>query len=220
MIEKTWRGHKIQLRPVSSDSACYRQILGNDAFQPLAGMSDVRLVIDAGANIGLSSLWFLDTFPDAEILAIEPEPGNFLAMCENLRPHLRRVIPLNAALWPGHSALIVEPGKYRDGREWATQVRECEPGECFSCFGFSVENLLKSTEQKRVDILKIDIEGAEAKLFAGNCDWLENVRAMVVELHDDSHFGPATPIFEQAIAGRGFEVTRRGELTFCRREFL
>ena len=219
IIERDWFGHALKLRAGTSDSASYRQVLIDGAFVPLADMQDVRLVVDAGANVGFATVWFLDTFPDCEVMAIEPEPGNFAAMCENIGPHIRRVVPLQGALWPNHAPLIVEPGKFRDGREWSTQVRECEPGECYSCFGFSVPNLLKTTTHERIDILKIDIEGAEAKLFAESCEWLDHVRVLVVELHDDSHFGPASPVFERAIAGRGFTVMRHGELTFCWREF-
>ena len=64
----------------------------------------------------------------------------------------------------------------------------------------------------------MDIEGAEAIVFASDASpesWLHRVDAIVIELHDDSVFGPCSELFHRAVKDYGFEITRSGELTVC-----
>jgi hypothetical protein len=72
---------------------------------------------------------------------------------------------------------------------------------------------------ERVSLLKIDIEGAEAVVFnAPNLSWLDRVDNIAIELHDDSQFGMAAPIFWRAVQDRGFSFIKRGELVIGMRE--
>jgi hypothetical protein len=67
--------------------------------------------------------------------------------------------------------------------------------------------------------LKMDIEGAEAVVFADpSCQqWLPKTEAIAIELHDDSGFGPASDLFHAAIRDQRFQVSHSGELTICLR---
>ena len=107
---------------------------------------------------------------------------------------------------------------YRDGREWTVQVRECKPGEEAEMQATDVGTLLKESGLDRISILKIDIEGAEAVVFAHNYEyWLQYVDNMVIELHDDSFFGKASDIVLNTInSGRSFNISQSGELTVCK----
>jgi hypothetical protein len=71
---------------------------------------------------------------------------------------------------------------------------------------------------ERVSILKIDIEGAEAEVFAAECSWLERIDTLAIELHEDSMFGNGRAVFTQAIADTDFELSTRGDLTICQRK--
>jgi hypothetical protein len=64
--------------------------------------------------------------------------------------------------------------------------------------------------------LKVDIGGAEAIVFGENTACRDKVEAIAIELHDDSSFGGGTGAFNAAIQGRGFGISRSGELTICR----
>jgi FkbM family methyltransferase len=207
----------IALRPGTSDAYVYHQVVTHRGFACLDDLPEVGLVIDAGANIGLASAHFLDAFPDCHVVAIEPCGDNFALMRHNLAHYGDRVTTLQAGLWSHSTGLVVRTEPYRDGREWARQVRECEPGEPSEMAGIDVASILALSGFDRVSLLKIDIEGAEAVVFAGDCDWLDSVDAIAIELHDDSIFGNASRPFFAAIAGRGFSVTTSGELTICRR---
>lgn len=80
-----------------------------------------------------------------------------------------------------------------------------------------IKGLLERSGKARISLLKIDIEGAEARLFASRYEaWLPYVDNLVIELHDDTSYGNASDIFFRAIKGRKFTVSRSGELTVCR----
>jgi len=64
-----------------------------------------------------------------------------------------------------------------------------------------------------LSVLKMDIEGAEVQVFSGDLSWIERVDCMVIELHDDSSFGPATSKIVPLLESAGFSRTQSGELT-------
>src|SRR5690606_14350028 len=115
------------------------------------------------------------------------------------------------------TGLALQRAAYRDGREWSKQVRECEPAEAAEMEAIDVPTILSDSKSERISLLKMDIEGAEAVVFRNHVDWLDKVDAMAIELHDDSEFGNASEAFDAAVKGRGFQISRSGELTICLR---
>ena len=117
------------------------------------------------------------------------------------------------------SDLEIESAPYRDAAEWSRQVRRAADGASSAALrAVDVPWMMEQLGCDRVSILKCDIEGAEVEVFGPSCrSWIDRCDAIAVELHDDSAFGPATPVFERALAGLPFEVTRFGELSLCRR---
>jgi hypothetical protein len=81
-----------------------------------------------------------------------------------------------------------------------------------------IGSLLAGSGHERISILKMDVEGAEAEIFSQPCDWLDRVDALVIELHGPPHFPDGATPFHAAMEGRGFELSRAGELTVCRRK--
>ena len=49
----------------------------------------------------------------------------------------------------------------------------------------SMYTLIRQLEWNRIGLLKMDIEGHEKVLFAGDCSWLDQVDSMCIEWHDD-----------------------------------
>lgn len=209
--------HPLLLRRGSADALVFQQIFVQREYACLAGLRAVETVIDLGANAGYSAAWFLSRWPAARVLAVEPDADNFALLSRNVAPFGNRAIPLRAGVWTRSVGLKMEETVFRGGGEWARQVREARPGEAADVPGFDVPALIERTGAERISLLKMDVEGAEAAIFAGPCDWLDRVDALAVELHDDSAFGNATAAFERAIAGRGFTISCCGELTVCLR---
>lgn len=209
--------HPLYYRLGSSDLGVFHQIFIDREYDPLCNMRKVHSVIDCGANVGYSSAFFLSQFPSCRVVAVEPDSGN-CAMCErNLRAYGSRAVVVRAGIWSQNVPLKIAQERYRDGREWTVQVRPCEVHEAPDFEGLTVASLIANFGFTRISVLKMDIEGAEAVVFQGNIDWIDRVDAIAIELHDDSSFGRASEIFYAAIRGRGFEISRSGELTLCRR---
>lgn len=209
--------HPIFLRGGSSDADVFRQIFVDTEYAPLCGLSDVGLIIDCGANVGYSSAFFLSQFPSSHVIAVEPDSDNFAALQRNLLPYGTRVTLYHAGVWSQTAPLMIERSVYRDGREWATQVRACGLNEPAEFEGISIDTLLEKSGFDRISILKVDIEGAEAVVFRENFGWLDKVDALAIEIHDDTQFGKASEVFEAAVVGQDFEFCKSGELTIAYR---
>jgi FkbM family methyltransferase len=181
----------------------------------LDDLSDVNLVIDCGANVGYSAAYFLTRFPQCKVICIEPDLSNFTLLEQNLSPYQERFRLIRSGIWSHPADLKILETPYRDGREWTVQVRECQVGEVPEMQATDIGTLLKKSGQSRISVLKMDVEGAEAIVFAKNYDsWLPYVDNIVIELHDDSSFGKASDIVMSAISSsKSFNISKSGELT-------
>ncbi len=208
------------IRGNTSDIDVFNQIFIENEYQCLTGIKNVGLVVDCGANVGFSSAYFLSVFPSCHVVAIEPDKENFEALRRNLSSYRNsaRVDLINAGIWSITCRLAVSSESYRDGREWARQVRLAGAYEQSQVDGISIDTVLTNSGFDRISILKIDIEGAEAIVFGSpRLEWLEKVDNIAIELHDDSSFGKASEVFFDAIANQNFKISYSGELTICRR---
>lgn len=205
--------HPLYYRTGTSDLDVIRQVFVDREYECIGDEADVRLVIDCGANIGCTSAYFLRRYPLARVISIEPDPGN-LAICRrNLTPYGERSTLIHSAIWPTPAPMRIERGGFRDGREWAFQVSPAAEGQTPDLIATTIDELIDGSGADRADILKIDIEGAEAALFReGPERWLPRTRHLVIELH-----GPECErAFEGALSGYRYESSQHGELTLCK----
>jgi FkbM family methyltransferase len=209
--------YPLRVRRGSSDPRVFRQIFIKREYSCIDDLEHVGLVIDCGANVGYSSAYFLNRFPACEVIAIEPDSGNFAMLEANVASYGKRARVIRAGVWSHAADLVMSEISYRDGREWARQVRPCHAGEKPDFKGIDIASILASSGHERISLLKMDVEGAEAMIFAEGCEaCLDKVDNIVIELHDDSTFGKASQTFLEAVDGRGFKTSRNGELTVCR----
>jgi FkbM family methyltransferase len=152
-------------------------------------------------------VFFLHLFPQSRIVAVEPAPGNLAVLEKNLAPYGARAHVVRAAVWPTAASLQIERG-FRDGLDWSLQVRPAETG---TVPGVTVPRILERHHLGHVDLLKVDIEGAEYELFRGDTSWLDRVAHLCIELHHDA----ARCAFNAAISGYDCERDERGETTVC-----
>ena len=144
-----------------------------------------KAIVDCGAYVGYSTAYFLNKFPDSRIVAIEADGDNFGVAKLNLSHYEHRVTLLHSAIWSRRGGLVVVRGQYGDGREWANQVRECISGEIADVTAVDLLSLMDDAGLNEVDLLKIDIEGAERVVFTEDYEpWLDRVRNIAIELHD------------------------------------
>lgn len=99
----------ISLRVPSSDIPTYEQVFINQDYDFLVE-TPPKVIVDAGANIGLASVYFANKYPEAMIIAIEPGNDNFEVLKRNVEPY-RNIIPVHSALWSKNGVInLVDPG--------------------------------------------------------------------------------------------------------------
>jgi FkbM family methyltransferase len=167
-------GVDVWLRPGVIDMVTLAQVWGWRQYDlPIAPPATI---IDAGANIGLSTLFFALRWPESSIVAVEPEQENFALLERNLRS-IRNVHAVCAALWKSSDSLVLlnpdaPPNNYRV---------QSGPGDVR---GTTVPELCQAEGWDRIGLLKLDIEGAELEVLRSSSTWIDRVDVLVVELHD------------------------------------
>jgi FkbM family methyltransferase len=204
--------YPVLCRRKSTDILVFGQIFAYREYRCLDEITNPKLIIDCGANIGCSSSYFLTRFPDAKVIAIEPDPDNFKILEMNLAPYKDRVQPLKAAIW-SHSGKVA----LGEGETWSRKVKEISGNDDNDNTVPSVDigTLLDESGHERISILKIDVEGAEKDIFSSNFhSWLSRTDNLVIELHG----AECTSIVEKAMSEMGcFEASHCDELTVWKR---
>jgi FkbM family methyltransferase len=210
---------RIHLRPGESDVSVVRQVfkereyemkkngpIGTRIYKKYAdilGAGRTPVIIDAGANIGASSLWFARQYPLANIIAVEPEPRNVAALRMNVCNE--RGIVVVAAAVGGRPGFV---STYTKVLGWGTTTTR-------SCAGIPVVTMAHAfglVRNGQPFIAKIDIEGFEKDLFSRDFEWLKSVYAVFIEPHDWLMPGQMTSkTFQQAFAKCDFELFIKGE---------
>jgi FkbM family methyltransferase len=158
------------------------------------------LILDAGANIGASCLYFSCIYPGSFVVAIEPERNNCSLLKRNCENRPIRVIEGAIGAEPG-TLFVRDPGL----SDWGFRV--CESGNYQVAVFTPNEILAEYYETEFVPpLFKIDIEGSEELLFSGNLQWLDKFAMIVIELHDWMLPGRrSSRSFLQAVAIREFD---------------
>ncbi len=173
----------IHLRGGTSDPEVFGQVIAARSCEcPLIATPSV--IVDAGANIGLVSVFYALRYPRATIYAIEPEEGNFAVLEKNSAPY-PSIVPIRAALWSGRSILAISyPGLGRASFRTRPPESRASGRDVGRVESLSVQDLIRDRGIDRIDLLKIDIEGAEREVFAEPEAWIGKVDCIVAELHD------------------------------------
>lgn len=203
--------HRIHLRLKTTDMSAYSEIL-------LRGLYDFELpftpktVVDAGANIGMASIYFAHRYPEAKIVAIEAEGANFDMLAKNVRPY-SQITPVHAALWNRDGEISVTTPNPDTGAfgEWGFVTHD-GPGS--KVRAITMPTLMKEMQIPSIDLLKMDIEGAEKEVFE-SCNWVDNMRCMMIELHDRHKPGCSEAVHS---ACAGFSVSQREDTTVYLKE--
>lgn len=183
---------EIALRLRSSDIEVFLQVVMNgeygDAVALLDDVPGPLKVIDAGANVGLTTLYLKCFRPDAHVVAVEPEPGNFLRLSQCVAENrLSNVTLVNEGLWT-RDAVLAANRRFRDGEAWSFALAEAtDPAEA-TLPVTSLSSLLARVGWREVDLLKIDIEGGEAALIRDPAFLQvlkERVRLVCMEVHEE-----------------------------------
>jgi FkbM family methyltransferase len=198
--------YPLYYREGTSDPFVIEQVFGRSEYACVATERAVRTIVDCGANVGYTARYLLNRYPAARLVAVEPDPGN-LALCrKNLAPYGDRVTVLAAAVCGQSGPMAMD----RTGSEWAFVARPARPGEPPEFDGLTVADVLARAGFDTADILKIDVEGAEERIFTSAPGaWLPRVKNLVIELHGEA----CEAAVVGALAEYDYDRSTSGELT-------
>ena len=193
------------LRKNSTDYETLKYIFYDKVYQLDELAIKPKFIIDGGAYAGYSSVYFTTEYPKAQIIAVEPDLSSYELLKENVKSY-KQIQVLNSGIWYKDTYL-----KLRNVGmgEWGMIVEETaklEPG-CFKAV--TIASLMKTYKIDEIDILKLNIEGAEKELFSfGYEEWLDKVKILIIELHDRIKPGCSEAFFN-AVKQYNFESFTR-----------
>ena len=164
------------------------------------------LIIDAGANVGYSSLYFATLLPGVPVLAVEPNPSSFGIATRHAQSNLA-IKPVKAAIWSHDRGLELKTSKTGS---WGSYVAEGAGTP-----SLRLDQLVNTVPNASPLVIKLDIEGAEREVIESAAEVFAGAKCIVVEPHDFMNLGAAclSPLYKIA-ATRRFDTILRGENIF------
>ena len=202
----------IFLRNFTSDINIFAQIFINKEYDnALTGLPNPKIILDCGANIGLAALYFHYRFPAASIYSFEPESSNFELLEQNVFLY-NNIKAFKQAIWTKTGKLCLDLNNANDSFTVTDKVNDHSD----TIQGISLNDFLDQNQIDKVDLLKIDIEGAELPLFSENLAWIRKVDVIVVEIHERINPGSTeyinnllTPAFSLSYSGEYLKYSRK-----------
>lgn len=229
LFDKT---HQIFLRSEGhSDNLCYEQVIVDEDYsfsakngQPwtqgisldryydhLIANGKTPLILDMGANIGMSALYFASKYPQAKIYAVEPDHENFQMLIMNT-PGLS-IEYFQAAIEASEGiSFLSDPGLsdwgFRVGGDSGTKVEVLEMSKL-------VEGAIAADLVPLLCKIYIEGGGRGKELFSCNTSWFKLFPAVILELHDWTLlFQNSSRGFLDTISDSGYEIMHKGENGF------
>ena len=194
---------RLRMRDSGGDMFIFHEVLNYKVYQmkPEWLQRVPETIIDLGANIGLTSLFLASQYSHAKNVAVEPHPESAALLRHNLA-----CLGERARVW--EAAVSDQTGEVRlnltNEAYNASLLRNSTRSVPVRVVTMS--EILEKEQIDRIDILKIDIEGAERKILANSPEWLRKVDLMVIEMHEGYGF----PELERDLGPAGLKIHRQG----------
>jgi FkbM family methyltransferase len=199
---------RVIIRPGTSDLRCLSKVFVDHEYA-IPFEINPRLIVDAGANIGLVTVYFSGKFPAAKIIAIEPEQSNYDLLVRNCSG-MANVTLRRAAVWNSDTPLQIENP---NAEKWAFRVTPATRNGS-GITALTIPQILAQSNHDTIDILKLDIEGAERDLFRSGCEeWLPRVKIIIIEFHDRFAPGCSRAVYSK-LCQMPFRQETRGQNVF------
>jgi FkbM family methyltransferase len=175
-------GATVWLRPGTTDPVMLRDTFRDRVHPPPPEIvaRGVRWIVDLGANAGVTVADNALRFPGARIVAVELDPGNAEAARRNTRPWADRIEILQGAVWESDGDVSFV---HETGHEYGFRVAEDGGSRTRA---LSLDTILSHVPAgERVDYVKMDIEGVEARLLSGPAAaWTQRIDSISLQVHD------------------------------------
>lgn len=175
-------GETITYRLNRGDILAVQETFLNDAYA-FEAVTHAETIADLGANIGLTGVWLARRHGARRVVGVEANPANAALARRNYAQNGVNGIVLDAAIADRDGTAFFSDEKV------ATTGRLAATGRPVRTVSF--DTVLAELGAERVDLVKLDIEGGEGALLAGDPGWTAAVGAIVAELHPDDADIPA-----------------------------
>lgn len=192
-----WQGMTLHYRPGSSDPwAIYNHLMKpreRDEYAPPRELplarADVRTVLDIGANVGVTALYFSQVFPNAAIYAFEPAPDNFAVLAKNAA-NCSRIRAFNFALGAADATLeLYASDNPVNFGGYSLHAAGSDISKRILIPVRDVAAVLKELSVNQIDVIKVDTEGAEWDILTAFPESvLKSVQYITGELHGNRDF--------------------------------
>lgn len=194
----TLLGHELELVDSASFLFMYREIFEQEIYKFKSRILE-PFIIDCGANIGLSSIYFKQLYPNSNIIAFEPDIEVFKVLQENTRKlKLSKISIVNKAVWNSETMLEF----MSEGADGGRVVQLEDKRRRYQVQTVRLRDYLNQT----VDFLKLDIEGAETEVLQDCQDLLINVEHLFVEYHSFINQAQTLHIIVNILSEAGFRI--------------
>ena len=224
IYQLTYEGSILHLRERSSDLDVFSQVIQHREYQFIKELhahffendeNKPLTIVDVGANIGLATLFFSKIFNIDKIICIEPDPGNIEILKTNIR-FIDGAHFIQSALWnrKGNLSLCTD---FRGGKAWSLRVTDQNNShKIHDVPATTLQCIIDEFQLSHIDILKIDIEGAEKQVFLEDeaiAKALQIARLICIEIHQEF---VSIIDFNHKMQELGFELySAGGETVFC-----
>jgi FkbM family methyltransferase len=212
---------RLEVSPTDSDLFVLSQIFGWGEYAASENMARqmrrlsaewaasgiTPVIIDGGANVGYSPLFFAKEFPEATVIALEPDRPTFERLCRNCQGE-RRIKPIHGALWHHRNGVRLQSGRHGSWSHHLDQEGTLVPST-------TLRDVMALEPTSRLLILKLDIEGSEREVVEADPEIVRSAMCIMIEPHDFMRpgLGCLTPLFK-ALAGKEIDTVISGENLF------
>jgi FkbM family methyltransferase len=202
--------YELQYRDLLSFSWEWHDIFVEDALEYRPDSASPR-ILDCGANVGLASLLFKRRCPLSRITAYEADPDLVAVLRTNLDANRAAdVETVHAALWTQGGRVTFQADGSESGMIGA--LSGAVTGTAVEVPSLRLRDVIENDPNGHIDLLKLDIEGAEDQVLTDCEPALTRVRAMILDLHE---FDPC-----RRQAPRVLELLARSGFTYAVDEFV
>lgn len=180
-----------KLRPGTTDFDTYEHVFALDQYRIPIDF-EPSIIIDGGANIGMSAIYYARKYPSSKIISLEVSPTNCELLTHNTRD-FKNVKVICKGVWneSGHLRIMDEGAGAN-----AFMVERVDTPSENTIPATSLGDIMQQEGVDVLDIVKLDIEGAEREVFEKNYEsWLPRTRLLIVELHDRMRPGSSRSVF-------------------------
>jgi FkbM family methyltransferase len=173
----SYRNLSLQFR--KDDLSALREVLISAEYTPIETpirTTEKPVIIDVGAHIGLFALWAFSLNKQAHILSLEADPDTFALLEENKKANdsILNWKALNHAAWSREEDLAFSTDGEAMGHHIDTHGQ-------ITVKGMPLKDIVSPYD--KIDIMKVDIEGAEEEFICSAPEYLAPVNLLIIELH-------------------------------------